>query len=79
MQQHGRKYFGRRPPTTDPGDGINRSVGQNLTFSEHGHISIKENQECSNMVANILAATPPPPYPDPGVNRLKFNFSEHGR
>ena len=28
------------------------SVGQNTTFSEHGHVAyeIKENQECSNMV-----------------------------
>ena len=38
------------------------SVGQNSTFSEHGHVGyeIKENQECSNMVANIL---PTDPYP----------------
>ena len=34
------------------------SVGQNSTSSEHGHVTcqIKENHECSNMVANILPA-----------------------
>ena len=61
MLQHGSKYFARRhhseaPPTTL---GIG-SVGQNSTFSEHGHVAyqIKENQECSNMVANILPSDP---------------------
>ena len=50
------------------------SKGQNSIFSEHGHdaYQIKENHECSNMVANILLAEPPtapsPPY------RSKFNF-----
>ena len=36
-------------------------VGQNSTFSEHGHVAyqIKQNHECSNMVANILSADPP--------------------
>ena len=51
------------------------SVGQNSTFSEHSHVAyqIKENQECSNMVANILPA-------DPGdrVNRSNSFFSEPG-
>ena len=39
------------------------SVGHNSTFSEHGHVAyqIKENQECSNMVANIMPADPPSP------------------
>ena len=39
------------PPTLGMG-----SVGQNSTFSEHGHVGyqIKENHKCSNMVANIL-------------------------
>ena len=34
------------------------SVGQNSTFSEQGNVTyqIKENHECSNMVANILQA-----------------------
>ena len=37
------------------------SVGQNLTFSEHGHVAyqMKENHECRNMVANILPADTP--------------------
>ena len=32
-----------------------KSVGQNLTILEHGHVAyqIKRNQECTNMVANI--------------------------
>ena len=54
--------------------GVKRSK---FNFSEHGHVAyqIKENRECSNIVANILPADPPP-YPDPGdvVNRSKFNF-----
>ena len=57
------------------------SVGQNSTFTEHGHVAyqIKENHDCSNIVANILPADPlsaPPPSADPvvRVNRSKFNF-----
>ena len=55
MQQHGSKYFARRHPET-LGMG---SVGQNSTFSEHGPVAyqIKDNQEYSNMVANILPQT----------------------
>ena len=55
------------------------SKGQNSTSSEHGHVAyqIKENNECSNMVANILSADPPPPYPGDGVSRSKLNFTEH--
>ena len=53
------------------------SVGQNPTFSEHGHVAyqMKENHECRNMVANIL----PTDTPDPGdrVNRSKFNFFQN--
>ena len=72
MQQHGSKYFARRPPIP-PTLGMG-SVGQNSTFSEHGHVAyqIKENQECSNMVANNLLADTP--NPGDGVNRSKFNF-----
>ena len=47
------------------------------TFSEHGHVAyqIKENHECSNMVANIWPTEPPSPHnPRDGVN----TFSEHG-
>ena len=41
------------------------SIGQSSTFSKYGHGAhqIKENHECSNMVANILLADPPPPRP----------------
>ena len=69
MQQHGSKYFTRRPPV---------SKGQNSTFSEHGWVAyqIKGNHECSNMVANSLP-------PDPcilGVGSKVHNstFSEYG-
>ena len=35
------------------------SIGENSTFSEHGHVAyqIKGDNECSNMVANILRKT----------------------
>ena len=50
---------------------------QNSTLSEHGQVAyqIKKNQECSNMVATILPADPPPP-PDPveGIYRSIYNF-----
>ena len=39
------------------------SIGQNSTFSEHGHVAfqIKENHDCSNTVPYILPADPPNP------------------
>ena len=62
MQQHGIKYFTRRPPLLRP-MGV-ESKGQNQTFAEHGHVAyqIKWNHECSNMVANILHADHPRPW-----------------
>ena len=61
-------------PNSDPGDWFTRSK---TTFSEHGHVTyqIKENHECSNMMANILLADPLAPDPGDGVSRSKFNFS----
>ena len=61
----------RRPPIPPPTMGM-ESVGQNLTILEHGHVAyqIKGNQDCSNMVANIL---PTDPTPD-NCDGLKFNF-----
>ena len=51
-------------------------------FSEHGHVAyqIKENQECTNMVANILPADPLPPSPVlwMGSEGQNSTFSEHG-
>ena len=54
MQQHGSKYFACRPPPPPP--------PTHTPTPEHGHVAyqIKGNQECSNMVANILPADPPP-------------------
>ena len=60
-------------------------MGGNSTFSEHGYVAnqIKENHECSNILANILPADTPTRYPTPldpgdGVNRSKVIFLEHG-
>ena len=60
MQQHGSKYFAHRPPPY-PQTQVMGSVGQNSTFKENEHVAyqIKENLECSNMVANILRTDPP--------------------
>ena len=63
MKQHGSKYFARRPlPATlshpPPTLGMG-SVGQNSTFSEHGHVAYqtKENHECGYMVAIFCPQT----------------------
>ena len=57
-----------------------RSVGQNSTFPEHINVAyqIDENQECSNMVENILPADLPLPQ-TLGMRSLGQNstFSEH--
>ena len=60
MKQHGSIYFARRPPSL-PLDPRGQYV-KNSTFSEQCHVAyqIKENHECSNMVANILQADPRP-------------------
>ena len=55
-------------------------VDQNTIFSGHSHVAyqIKENHECSNMVA----CRPPPPSPTTmGIGSVGQNstFSEHGR
>ena len=73
MQQHGSKYFACRRPTNPPTLGLG-SIGQNSTFSQHGHVAyqIKWNHECRNMVANILPADLPPTIL--GIKRSKFNF-----
>ena len=75
-------FFSRRPPPpTALGDGFKRSK---IKFSEDGHIAyqIQGNHECSNIVANILPADPPPPpYPPTlGVGSIGqySTFSEHG-
>ena len=54
------------------------SLDQNSTFSEYGHFAnqIKENHECSKIVATILRVDSPDP--GDGVSRSKFNFLEHG-
>ena len=59
MQQHGSKYIpakGQSLPI-NPGGWSSKLI----FFSEHCPVAyqIKWNYECSNMVANILPATPP--------------------
>ena len=77
MQQRGSKYLPADPPppyTPDPVDGVNRSK---FTCSEHSHVTyqIKENHECTNMVANILLADPlPPPPPTLGMGSVGQNI-----
>ena len=62
MEQHGSKYFARRSPYPPPPTLGMGSIGQDSAFSEQSHIAyqIKENHECSNMVAIILPSDPSP-------------------
>ena len=58
MKQHGSNYLhADSHPLT-----IGVKKDRNSTFSEQCHVAylIKGNYECSNMVANILPADPPP-------------------
>ena len=83
MQQHGSKYFARRPPTHPtpwPCGWGNRSkffFFQNIVMLD---IKRKGVAKCSNMVANILPAEPaPPPRHKRKVSKgLNLNLSEHG-
>ena len=65
----------QRPGSNHLGGLKGRGGGQNSTFS-YGDVAyqIKENDACSNMVANIL----PIDYPGGGVKRSKLNFFIHG-
>ena len=58
------------PPPPPPTLGI-RSIGQNSTFSDHGHLvyQIKWNQEIKQH-----GCADPPPLPDLRVKWSKFNF-----
>ena len=80
--QHMVAYFlpADPPPPPPPALGMG-SVGQNLTFSENSHVAyqIKENHECSNMVANILPSDLPlPPTLGMEVSSKNSTVSEHG-
>ena len=79
MQNHAKIYFACRPPPHVPG-GVG-SIGQNSTFSEHGHVAyqIKENHDCTNMAAAMFWPHIPIP-PTLGMKSIGQNstFSEHG-
>ena len=74
------------PPPTPPGVGVSRSEFNifrtwSCCISEHGHLAyqIKENHECSNMVANILLADHiPSPTLVMGLVGQNSTFLEHG-
>ena len=82
MQQHGSNYFACRPSPlrpplpTPPTLAVERSK---FHFSEHCHVAyhIKGNHKCSNILAHVLPADPPPP---PLFQPLWWGstFSEHG-
>ena len=79
MQQHVSKYFARSPlpppPPPPPVPTLRMgSLGQNATVSENGRVTyqIKENHECSNMVAHILPADTP--YPGGWGQEVKIHF-----
>ena len=65
------------PYYPDPMDGVSMSK---FTFSEHGHVTyqIKENQECTNMVANSFRTDPSIPLPVLWIGSVGHNsiFSE---
>ena len=74
--------WGQNVPTTTnipPTQGVG-SKGQNSTFSEYSHVAfqIKWNDECSNMVANILPQPPPPLRPLGWGQKVKIHFSGYG-
>ena len=60
---HGSKYFARRASSNHPLTLEIWSKCQKSTFSHHFLVaySIKEDQFCSKMVANILQVEPLPP------------------
>ena len=80
MQQHGSKHFACRH-LPDP---ITLTLLLRLRFQiqllqNKGmlHIKINAIKKCSNMVANILPATPPPPPPDPPVHKVKIQLFQN--
>ena len=80
IQQHGRKYFARIPPPQNPRDG---QIGQNSTFSEHGHVAyqIKWNHEMQQYGSRYFVRRSPHTHihsPLTGSIGQNSAFSEHG-
>ena len=64
------------PPPSPPPTQRVVSLRQNSFFSEHGYVAyhIKWIHEYTNMVANILPATPPPPPSRPCGSKAQNSF-----
>ena len=74
MQQHGSKYFARRPP---PRRTLVCAINRlKFKFSKHGHVAcqFKGNYESINIVTHILSQTPPKV--NLGVGGKGFMFSD---
>ena len=81
MQQYASKYFARKAPPPTLGS-LMGSIGQNSTFSEHGHVAyqIKGNHEMQQHGSKYFARRPSPHQPTTlgDGKKSKFNFSGHG-
>ena len=64
-------------PYPDPALGMG-SVGQNSTFSEHGHVSNQKTIISTMQQHGSKYFPKETPDSGDGVSRSKFNFSEHG-
>ena len=73
MQQHGCKHLPLRPPTLGKG-----SLGQNSTFSDHGHVvyQVKGNHAMQQLGKQFFARTP---INDPGgwVQKYKIQLYQN--
>ena len=73
ITQHGNKLFSRRTPLShyprDLGQKVKIQLCQNMVML---HIKFIGITKCSNMVANILPADPPPTTPYPRGQKVKI-------
>ena len=85
MQQHGSKYSNILPADTPPPLGMG-PIGQNSTFSEHGHVTyqFKGNHEMQQHGSKYFARRPlplfadTPPPPPPPLPKVNFGVGEMG-
>ena len=79
MKQHGSDNFPRRPLSSTPPLGMG-SVGQNSTFSEHGHVTyhIKGNHRIQQHGSKYFAHTPSPsPWPCCWGQKVKIQLFQN--